>query len=69
MYIPETTLISTTLDTTLLWASEKRTKPLAKFLFTTRLLKLGTTDAINLTAKKWIVIGKKRKCGFIFSLN
>lgn len=63
-------LISTTLDTTLLWANKnKRTKPSAKFMFTTIPPKLGTTDANTPTAKKWIVIGKKRKYGFTVFFN
>lgn len=44
---------------------QKRTKPSAKFLFTTMPQKLGTTDANTPTAKKWIVIGRKRMHGFI----
>lgn len=37
-------------------------------MFTTIPPKLGTTDANTPTAKKWIVIGKKRKYGFIIFL-
>lgn len=64
MYIPETTLISTTMITTSLWASEKQTKPSAKFMFTTRRKKLGTIDADIPTAKTGKVISTTRLYGF-----
>lgn len=62
-------LISIMLDIILLWVNKNKwMKFLVKFMFMIIFLKLGIIDVNIFIVKKWIVIGKKCKYGFIIFL-